>query len=79
MWPAALVLCTYLSSHPECLGNKSVLEIGAGLGIPVGSRLHRKLTCLLIKDYVVFLQLITAKAQCLQTTTLMCCGYWMKM
>jgi len=33
VWPAALALCTYLSSHPECIQDKSVLEIGAGLGL----------------------------------------------
>ena len=34
LWPAAEGLAQYLSFHPELIKNKSVLELGCGLGLP---------------------------------------------
>lgn len=34
LWPAAEALSLHLSEHPELLKNKSVLELGCGLGYP---------------------------------------------
>lgn len=34
LWPAAIGLATYISDHPELVKGKSVLELGAGLGLP---------------------------------------------
>lgn len=34
LWPAAEGLSHYLSSHPEIIKNKSVIELGCGLGLP---------------------------------------------
>ncbi len=33
-WPAADALGTFLHEHPEFIGSKTVLELGAGLGFP---------------------------------------------
>lgn len=34
LWPAAEGLAQYLSKHPELVRNKTVLELGCGLGFP---------------------------------------------
>jgi predicted nicotinamide N-methyase len=34
LWPAAEALSIYLNDHPELIRNKSVLELGCGLGFP---------------------------------------------
>lgn len=34
VWPAAIGLCYFLEDNPVYFKNKSVLEIGAGLGLP---------------------------------------------
>lgn len=34
LWPAAEALALYLTHHPELVKNKSVLELGCGLGLP---------------------------------------------
>ena len=34
IWPSSIALCMYLMQHPEIVENKSVLELGAGCGLP---------------------------------------------
>ena len=34
VWPAAIALCRHLAARPDLLAGKSVLELGAGLGLP---------------------------------------------
>lgn len=34
VWPSSIALCMYLMQHPEIVENKSVLELGAGCGLP---------------------------------------------
>ena len=34
LWPAAEALSIYLNEHPALIKNKSVLELGCGLGYP---------------------------------------------
>jgi predicted nicotinamide N-methyase len=34
LWPSAEALASYLADHPELVRNKSVLELGCGLGLP---------------------------------------------
>ena len=34
VWHAAIGLCIFLQEHPEYIKNKTVLELGAGLGLP---------------------------------------------
>ena len=34
LWPAAEALSIYLNHHPELIKNKSILELGCGLGYP---------------------------------------------
>lgn len=34
IWPAAIALSEFLICHPHYIKNKSVLEVGAGLGLP---------------------------------------------
>lgn len=34
VWHAAIGLCVFLQEHPEYIKNKTVLELGAGLGLP---------------------------------------------
>jgi methyltransferase-like protein 23 len=34
IWPAALALCQWLKEHPSVYAGKTVLEMGAGLGLP---------------------------------------------
>lgn len=34
LWPAAEALSQYLSDHPQVIKNKSILELGCGLGLP---------------------------------------------
>ena len=34
LWPAAEALSTFILSHPGLVKNKSVLELGSGLGLP---------------------------------------------
>ena len=34
VWHAAVGLCIFLQEHPEYIKNKTVLELGAGLGLP---------------------------------------------
>lgn len=34
VWPASLLLAQYLSVHPEICRDKSVIELGAGCGVP---------------------------------------------
>lgn len=34
LWPAAEALAIYLNDHPEIVRNKTVLELGCGLGYP---------------------------------------------
>lgn len=34
LWPASIALSLYLADHPELVRNKSVLELGCGLGLP---------------------------------------------
>lgn len=50
LWPAAEGLAIYLNQHPELVKNKSVLELGCGLGYPalVASQLGGKV---LATDY----------------------------
>ncbi len=33
LWPAAIGLCRFLAEHEELVGNKSILELGCGLGL----------------------------------------------
>ncbi|MEO5947036.1 MAG: methyltransferase [Chitinophagaceae bacterium] len=34
VWHAAIGLCIFLQQHPEYIKNRTVLELGAGLGLP---------------------------------------------
>src|SRR4051812_46485300 len=34
LWPSAEALAWYLADHPELVKDKSVLELGCGLGLP---------------------------------------------
>lgn len=34
IWPAAIELCNYLSDNPTLVAGKTVLELGAGVGLP---------------------------------------------
>jgi predicted nicotinamide N-methyase len=34
VWPAAIGLSSFLLMHPHCIQNKTVVEAGAGLGLP---------------------------------------------
>lgn len=34
IWPAAIELCSYISDNPALVAGKSVLELGAGVGLP---------------------------------------------
>lgn len=34
LWPASEALAVYLAEHPQLVKNKSVLELGCGLGLP---------------------------------------------
>ncbi|MFT3979668.1 MAG: methyltransferase [Ferruginibacter sp.] len=34
LWPSSLALCHYLEQHPFLIRNKTIMEIGAGLGLP---------------------------------------------
>lgn len=47
IWPAAIAMSEYLMLHPELLTNKTVLELGAGLGLPslVASRYASSVIC----------------------------------
>lgn len=47
MWPAAKALAAYLHNHPEYTKDKTVLELGAGLGLPslVASRTACHVLC----------------------------------
>jgi predicted nicotinamide N-methyase len=47
LWPAAEALSIYLNDHQELIKNKSVLELGAGLGFPslVASHHGGKVLC----------------------------------
>lgn len=51
LWPAAFALTQYLDKHAALIANKTVLEIGAGLGLPslVASRYASKVIC---SDYM---------------------------
>lgn len=50
LWPASEALSQYLAAHPEIIKNKTVLELGCGLGLPslVASHLGGKV---LATDY----------------------------
>jgi len=47
IWPAAIAMSEYILLHPALLKNKTVLELGAGLGLPslVASRFAKAVTC----------------------------------
>lgn len=47
LWPAAEALSIYLNDHPELVKNKTVLELGAGLGYPslVATQLGANVLC----------------------------------
>lgn len=47
LWPAAEALSIYLNEHPKLVKNKTVLELGAGLGYPslVATHLGAKVLC----------------------------------
>jgi predicted nicotinamide N-methyase len=47
LWPAAEGLALFLYDHPELVKNKTVLELGAGLGYPslVATQLEGKVLC----------------------------------
>lgn len=34
LWPSSVALARYLDSHPELIKNKTILELGCGLGLP---------------------------------------------
>ncbi|KAM3724188.1 Protein N-terminal and lysine N-methyltransferase efm7 [Dirofilaria immitis] len=34
IWDSGIVLARYISEHPELVANRTVLELGAGLGLP---------------------------------------------
>lgn len=52
VWPAARALAQFLLRHPECTQNKTVVELGAGLGLPslVAARHAKAVLC---SDYAV--------------------------
>ena len=34
IWPSALALAKYLAQHPNCIQQRSIIELGCGLGLP---------------------------------------------
>lgn len=47
VWPAAKALAQFLHRNPACTGNKTILELGAGLGLPslVAARNAKHVLC----------------------------------
>lgn len=47
VWPAALALSDFIVQHVHCVEKKTILELGAGLGLPslVAARFARRVLC----------------------------------
>lgn len=50
VWASAKALASFLTDHPELVANKSVLEIGAGIGLP-SFTIAKQTATLIISDY----------------------------
>ena len=50
VWPSAKALADFIAEHPEWLVNKSILELGAGIGLPsfIAAKYAKKV---LVSDY----------------------------
>ncbi len=51
LWPSAIALSRFIVSHGNWFSNKSVLELGCGLGLTSLALAHSKPSRLLITDY----------------------------
>lgn len=75
IWASSIALCDFLKAHPNWVQGKSVLEIGAGIGLPSFSIAnlassvlisdHAKEAIDLMQKNIDFLHLMNVKAACL--------------
>lgn len=50
VWPSAIAMSIFLQQHPDLIINKTVIEIGAGIGLPSFSIVHQ-VSGITITDY----------------------------